>query len=69
MNSCASWMRAVTSLGNAGQWAMFSAHTVIGKTALPSDVTGANAVQDKGIIVIGCDNVIAAGAFVIVGPG
>jgi hypothetical protein len=31
-------LRAITSLGNAGAWAAANAHTVIGKTALPSNV-------------------------------
>ena len=50
-------MRAVTSFGNAGPWSMFSAHTVVGKTAAPSDVTNAVALQNGDVVIFGCDTV------------
>jgi hypothetical protein len=50
-------IRAVTVIGNAGAWAQVLAHTVIGKTARPSDVTGASAVQQGGLVVMGCNPV------------
>lgn len=50
-------VRAVTSLGNAGPWAYAYAHTVAGKTALPSDVTGFSAVQQSGLVLFDTDTV------------
>ena len=53
-------VRSVSTLGNPGNWAYVRGHMVIGKTAVPSDVTGANAVQDEGLVVLGCDTVTDA---------
>jgi hypothetical protein len=50
-------LRAVTTIGNRGDWAYSYGHTVVGKTAVPSDVTGASAVQTGGIVVMGCNTV------------
>lgn len=50
-------VRAVTTFGNAGAWAYVYGHTVVGKTEPPSDVTGAVAYQNGGVIVFGCDTV------------
>lgn len=48
-------VRAVTTLGNAGDWATVTGHTVVGKTELPSDVTGFSAVQSGGVVVFGAN--------------
>lgn len=48
-------VRAVTSLGNAGDWATVTGHTVVGKTELPSDVAGFSAVQSGGVVVFGAN--------------
>ncbi len=48
-------VRAVSTFGNPGEWTYVRGHTVVGKTAVPSDVTGPSAVQDEGLIVMGCD--------------
>lgn len=53
-------IRAVTVIGNAGAWAQVLAHTVIGKTERPSDVTGASAVQQGGLVVMGCNPIADA---------
>ena len=53
-------VRARTSVGNAGDWAYIYGHIVIGKTEAPSDVTGANAVQQGGLVVMGCNTVTDA---------
>ena len=50
-------IRAVTTLGNAGDWAYVYSHTVAGKTALPSDVAGFSAVQSAGVVVFGAQTV------------
>jgi hypothetical protein len=50
-------VRPVSVLGNPGEWVYVRNHTVVGKTELPSDVTGVNAVQQGGIVVAGCDPV------------
>lgn len=50
-------IRAVTTLGNAGEWAYVYGHTVVGKTAAPSDVTGAVAFQNGDVVVFGCNTV------------
>ncbi|WP_422331181.1 hypothetical protein, partial [Rhodococcus sp. (in: high G+C Gram-positive bacteria)] len=50
-------IRAVASLGNAGDWTYVYAHSVVGKTEVPSNVTGATAVQQAGTVVMGCDEV------------
>lgn len=51
-------LRAVTSLGNTSrEWATVLGHTVIGKTEVPSDVTGAVAYQNGDVVVFGCDTV------------
>jgi len=48
-------IRAVTTLGNGGAWAYVYAHTVVGKTEAPSDVTGATAVQQGTLVIFDCD--------------
>ena len=53
-------IKAVTTFGNGGAWSYVLGHTVVGKTALPSDVTGATAVQTGGIVVMGCNEVTDA---------
>lgn len=53
-------VRIVTTVGNRGSWAYFRGHTVIGKTELPSDVTGASAVQTAGTVVMACNEVADA---------
>lgn len=50
-------VRVVTTLGNEGAWVYVRNHTVIGKTADPSDVTGFTAVQQGGLVVMGCNAV------------
>lgn len=53
-------IRAVTTLGNAGAWAYFRGHTVAGKTALPSNVSGFSAVQKGDVVVFDTDRVTDA---------
>lgn len=53
-------IRAVSLLGNRGDWAYVRSHTVVGKTELPSDVSGASAVQSGGLVVMGCNAVADA---------
>lgn len=48
-------VRLVTTLGNAGEWAYVYGHTVIGKTELPSDVTGFSATQSGAVVVFGAN--------------
>jgi hypothetical protein len=50
-------VRGVSQLGNAGAWATVTAHTVVGKTALPANVTGFTALQQGAVVVFGCDTV------------
>lgn len=50
-------VRAVNSYGVEGDWTTSGAHTVVGKTAVPSDVTGLSAVQQTTVVVIGCNAV------------
>lgn len=50
-------VRAVTSLGNAGEWSYFYGHMVSGKTTPPSDVEGFSAQQEGGVIVFDCATV------------
>lgn len=50
-------IRARTSIGNAGDWAYVYGHTVIGKTAAPSDVVNPVAFQNGDVVVFGCDAV------------
>jgi hypothetical protein len=58
-------IRAVTSIGNRGDYAYARGHTVVGKTAAPSDVTGASAVQTGGTVVMGCDSVDDADLYAV----
>lgn len=48
-------VRAVTTLGNAGAWSYFYAHTVIGKTEVPSDISGFSAVQQGATVLFDTD--------------
>jgi hypothetical protein len=48
-------VRLVTTVGNAGAWAYVYGHTVIGKTEVPSDVTGFSAAQSGGLVVFGAN--------------
>lgn len=48
-------VRLVTTLGNAGEWAYIYGHTVVGKTEVPSDVTGFSAAQSGGLVVFGAN--------------
>jgi hypothetical protein len=48
-------VRLVTTLGNAGDWAYVYGHTVIGKTEVPSDVTGFSATQSGAVVVFGAN--------------
>ena len=53
-------VRAFSPFGNAGAWVYVRAHTVAGKTELPSDVTGAQAVQQGATVVLGCNAIADA---------
>lgn len=50
-------VRAVSIIGAASPWATVSGHTVIGKTAPPSDVTGFSAQQNGNAVVFIWDHV------------
>lgn len=50
-------VRAENSIGVRGAWATVTSHTVIGKTAAPSDVTGFAAQQQGDAVVFICDQV------------
>ena len=55
--TCNLRIRAVTVIGTRGAWAYLYGHSVIGKTAAPSDVTGATAIQSGGLVIMGCNAV------------
>ena len=44
-------------LGGQGNWAEVNAHSVVGKTAVPSDVTGFQATQQDAAVTFVCDPV------------
>ncbi len=44
-------VRAADDVRNASEWATVSSHTIAGKSALPSDVTGFTVLQNGGIAV------------------
>lgn len=48
-------VRLVTTVGNAGDWSYVYGHTVIGKTEVPSDVTGFSATQSGAVVVFGAN--------------
>lgn len=53
-------MRARTSIGNAGDWSYIYAHTVVGKTAKPTDVSGLAAVQSGSSVLISVNEITDA---------
>ena len=45
-------VRSVNSISNRSDWSTVSAHTVIGKTALPADVASLTATQNGNVVVL-----------------
>lgn len=49
--------RACTSIGPVGEYSYVYSHTVVGKTAPPSDIVNPVAFQNGDVVVFGCDTV------------